>query len=228
MTALQVIDGFRAVGGRLIPAGDGLRWESPVEPPRALIEAAKERKLDLLMLLGQPEIPCPTCGTHAWQRDSVGAWACGACQPDSVFGPLPAYPAEAEAEFGLRTKLRQPGYAALTISQPVVSGNVRVCQIAAAAVVWAAGGPEELARRHAAAWDGISPALLEGHAISFRPAPGALAIGEWVRTPSGSAAEVLAHDTSSGEVLLRTRAPPPRWAWCSDAALVSEFDWEGR
>ena len=82
MTASEVLREFRAIGGRLIPAGEKLRWQSPVEPPPQLIEELRQRKTDLLVLLRSLELPCIACGgMYAW-RDSAGAEHCGRCEPD--------------------------------------------------------------------------------------------------------------------------------------------------
>ncbi|HUX68641.1 MAG TPA: hypothetical protein VMV31_14230 [Terriglobales bacterium] len=81
MTALQILNEFRQAGGRLIPEGDGLRWESPVQPPPRLIEAARQRKLDLLVLLAKPEGRCPAGHPQLWWQDSAGLWHCGECEP---------------------------------------------------------------------------------------------------------------------------------------------------
>jgi hypothetical protein len=82
MTALQVLAEFRELGGWLIPAGERLLWQSPVEPPPRLIEGLRERKADLLKLLQKPDGPCPECGVPYYWQDSAGQWHCGTCSPD--------------------------------------------------------------------------------------------------------------------------------------------------
>lgn len=232
MTAIEVLAEVRAAGGCLIPAGDKLRWRMPVQPPARLVEAIRERKPDLLMLLCRPEAACPACAEVRWWRDSAGAWHCPACEPETPpdpFGPLPADREDALAELELRAKLRQPELARLTIANPViarapVSVSIRACQIAAASVVWAAGGPEGIARRRAEAWADIPPALVEGRRVSFTAPAGGLAIGEWCRLPKGAACEVLARDADTGAVLVRALAAAS-WLWCPAGELVSELDW---
>ena len=82
MTAIELLSEFRQAGGRLIPDGDVLRWQSPVEPPPRLLEALRERKQDLLTLLRPLELPCLACGGMYRWADSAGAWHCGGCEPD--------------------------------------------------------------------------------------------------------------------------------------------------
>ncbi|MGH9475067.1 MAG: hypothetical protein ACRD1C_01915 [Terriglobales bacterium] len=225
-TAIQLIEEVKRAGGRVtVRLPDTLSVDLPRTAMERLAPLLKAAKPELLRLLAKPEGPCPACRTTAWRQDFVGAWLCAACLPDLIFGPLPADPEEAESQMGLRARLREPRYGALTIASPISSGNLRVLMIAAASVVWAAAGSEEIARRRAAAWVGIPASLIARRRISFLPAPGAVAVGEWVRTHRGAAAEVLAHDAASGAVLARTIADPPRWGWLAPATLVSELDW---
>ncbi|HVA65271.1 MAG TPA: hypothetical protein VNF74_16235 [Terriglobales bacterium] len=81
MTALQILAEFRQAGGRLIPEGDGLRWESPVQPPPRLIEGARQRKRDLLVLLAKPEGRCPAAHPGNYWQDPAGQWHCMECEP---------------------------------------------------------------------------------------------------------------------------------------------------
>ncbi len=134
------------------------------------------------------------------------------------FGPLPADPAEAASEEAMRQRLREPGYAAI-IARNTGAGTVRSLMIRAAAAVWAAGGPEGIARRRAAAFDGIPPRLVAGRRIAFSAPEGQPAPGEWVGTAGGNA-EVLGWDLASAEALVRLLARP-QWAWVAADRLTA-------
>lgn len=233
MTAAQIISEVRAIGGALAPSPNGgILYRLGDAAPR-LLPAIRERKGDLLVLLRYPSTACPTCDGDRFRPDEVGVWRCEACQPENQadpFGVIPRGEADALAELELRSRLRQPEFARLILSRPVivqppVSASIRALHIAAASVVWATGGPESIARRHAAAWDGIPETLVAGRSISFVPAAGTPTPGEWARTPRGAAVEALGYDATSGEVVVRPLAAPPRWQWLPAAALISEIDW---
>lgn len=230
-SAIELVAEVRRVGGSLTPNPDGtLGVDLPTPETKRLLPWLAERKPDLLILLRYPATPCPACDGDRFRPDAVGVWRCDRCEPETPpdpFGPLPAGKGDALAELELRAKLRQPALARITLSQPVVSGSVRVCQIAAASLIWAAGAPQVLARRRAESWAGIAPALVAGHRIAFTAPTGRPVPGEWVLTPVGTACEVLAHDADSGAVLVRALAAP-RWQWCAAGELISEMDWEAR
>lgn len=227
-SAIQLLAEVRDLGGHLRPKPGGkLGVVLPeAEQPR-LLPLLAQRKAALLVLLAYPATGCPGCNGDRFWRDGVGQWHCLRCEPETPadpFGPLPAGEADALAELELRAKLREPALARLLVRTPVVSGRIRECQICAAATVWAAGGPEPVARCRAQAWDGIPEAMLQGRRIEFTAPADSPAIGEWVRTPHGTASEVLAYDADSGAALVRDLAAP-RWQWLPAAELVSELDW---
>ncbi|MGH9488799.1 MAG: hypothetical protein ACRD04_14590 [Terriglobales bacterium] len=234
MTAAQILDAVAAVGGALgISERGGILWRLPTDAQPRLLPEIRRRKTDLLVLLRRPEVACPACSLDIWRQGDAGGWFCPVCSPealDLVFGVLPTDPEEAAAEQALRAKLREPQYARVIISQPVIvmepiSASLRVIMIAAASAVWAAGAPEELARRRAAAWVDIPLQLIAGRRVSFLPAPNGLVPGEWCRTPHGAACELLARDADSDGILVRALADPPRWAWFAPTSLTSELDW---
>jgi len=231
-SAIELIAEVGRAGGWLTPNPNGTLGVDlpPAETPR-LLEAIRQRKHDLLMLLRYPATACPACSGDRYWRDTVGLWRCERCEPDSPpdpFGPLPAGEAAAAGELELRAKLREPRLARLLVGGGPHPPTVRRLQIRAAALVWAADGPEGIARRRAESWTGIPPSLIAGRAVRFRATASSPAIGEWVRTPGGRAGEVLAYDGASGEALVRSLAEPPRWAWHPPAALVAEMDWGPR
>lgn len=135
------------------------------------------------------------------------------------FGPLPADPAEATAESAMRDRLRQPKYARIIAANPG-AGSERDLMIRAAAIVWAAGGPEGIARRRAEMFRGIPAAMIRERRITFRAPARQPGPGEWCGTPQGNA-EVLAWRGTDFALVRLLAAPAWRWLAAKDLGPVA-------
>ena len=159
MTASEVIAEVRAAGGRLLPNGDKLRWELPVEPMPSLVEAIRQRKPDLLVLLRYPATACPGCDGDRFWRDGVGLWRCGKCDPRLRLPGL-----------GRFRRVRKPPWPSLSCGRGCASPRLPVC--------WCRG---QAARARSAAFI-FARLRWSGQMAARRQSPAA-GLGHWVASP---------------------------------------------
>jgi len=85
-SALELLNEVRRVGGFMQPNPNGtLGVDLPPSATLRLLPLIRQRKTDLLMLLAEPDGPCPACNQRDRWLDAVGQWHCMMCAPNPAW-----------------------------------------------------------------------------------------------------------------------------------------------